>query len=39
MINRTKFDVFYIENWSFILDIKIIAQTILNIVKGEPKAY
>jgi putative colanic acid biosynthesis UDP-glucose lipid carrier transferase len=39
MINRIKFDVFYIENWSFILDIKIIAQTILNIVKGEPKAY
>lgn len=39
MINRIKFDVYYIENWSFILDIKIIIQTIFNILKGEPKAY
>lgn len=39
MINRIKFDVYYIENWSFILDIKIIIQTVFNILKGEPKAY
>ena len=39
MINRIKFDVFYIDNWSLILDIKIIAQTIINIIKGEKKAY
>ena len=39
MINRIKFDVFYIENWSFVLDIKIIIQTVLNIFKGEEKAY
>lgn len=39
MINRIKFDVFYIENWSLILDLKIIYQTILNIYKGEEKAY
>ena len=31
MINRIKLDVFYIENWSFILDIKIIFQTVINI--------
>lgn len=37
--NRIKFDVFYIENWSFLLDLKIIAQTILNMFKGEDKAY
>lgn len=37
--NRVKLDVFYIENWSFFLDIKIIAQTILNIFKGQDKAY
>jgi putative colanic acid biosynthesis UDP-glucose lipid carrier transferase len=36
---RTKFDVFYIENWSFLLDLKIIVQTILNLFKGEEKAY
>lgn len=39
MINRIKYDVFYIENWSLILDIKIIIQTVVNIFKGEDKAY
>lgn len=39
MINRIKFDVFYIENWSFAMDIKIIVQTVINIFKGEEKAY
>jgi putative colanic acid biosynthesis UDP-glucose lipid carrier transferase len=39
MINRIKFDVFYIENWSLILDFKIILQTVINIFRGEEKAY
>jgi putative colanic acid biosynthesis UDP-glucose lipid carrier transferase len=39
MVNRIKFDVFYIENWSMWMDIKIIIQTIVNIFKGEEKAY
>lgn len=39
MINRIKFDVFYIENWSIVMDIKIILQTVINIFKGEDKAY
>jgi putative colanic acid biosynthesis UDP-glucose lipid carrier transferase len=39
MVNRIKFDVFYIENWSLILDLKIISQTIINIFKGDKKAY
>ena len=39
MVNRIKFDVFYIENWSFALDVKIIVQTVVNIFKGEEKAY
>jgi putative colanic acid biosynthesis UDP-glucose lipid carrier transferase len=39
MINRIKFDVFYIDNWSIVLDFKIIVQTIFNIFKGEDKAY
>ncbi|MFY9242539.1 MAG: exopolysaccharide biosynthesis polyprenyl glycosylphosphotransferase [Polaribacter sp.] len=37
--NRVRLDIFYIENWSFFLDIKIIAQTFLSILKGEEKAY
>jgi putative colanic acid biosynthesis UDP-glucose lipid carrier transferase len=37
--NRVKLDIFYIENWSFFLDIKIIIQTLLNFFKGEEKAY
>ncbi len=39
IINRVKYDIFYIENWSLLLDIKIIVQTFLNAVKGEEKAY
>ncbi len=39
MINRIKYDVFYIENWSLLLDVKIILQTVINIFKGEDKAY
>jgi putative colanic acid biosynthesis UDP-glucose lipid carrier transferase len=37
--NRIRFDIFYIENWSFFLDIKIIFKTVLNVFKGEEKAY
>lgn len=36
---RIKFDIFYIENWSFFLDLKIILQTVLNMFSGEEKAY
>ncbi|WP_233266003.1 undecaprenyl-phosphate glucose phosphotransferase [Formosa sp. L2A11] len=39
IINRVKYDIFYIENWSILLDIKIIFQTMLNALKGEDKAY
>ena len=39
ILNRIKLDIFYIENWSFLLDLKIIVQTILNVFRGEDKAY
>ena len=39
IINRIKLDNFYIENWSILLDIKIIIETTLNIFKGQDKAY
>ena len=37
--NRVRLDIFYIENWSFLLDLKIIIKTVLNVFKGEEKAY
>lgn len=39
IINRVKYDIFYIENWSLFLDIKIILQTVIRAVKGDKKAY
>jgi putative colanic acid biosysnthesis UDP-glucose lipid carrier transferase len=39
IINRVKLDLFYIENWSLLLDIKIIFTTIINLFKGQEKAY
>tara|TARA_R110002033_G_scaffold44852_1_gene87965 strand:- start:318 stop:1673 length:1356 start_codon:yes stop_codon:yes gene_type:complete len=39
IIGRVKFDIFYIENWSLLLDMKIIFQTFINAVKGDDKAY
>ncbi|WP_341220401.1 exopolysaccharide biosynthesis polyprenyl glycosylphosphotransferase [Polaribacter atrinae] len=37
--NRVRLDIFYIENWSFILDLKIVFLTIFNVFKGQDKAY
>tara|TARA_R110002012_G_scaffold283090_2_gene473152 strand:- start:98349 stop:99707 length:1359 start_codon:yes stop_codon:yes gene_type:complete len=39
IIGRVKYDIFYIENWSLLLDLKIIIRTFINLVKGEEKAY
>lgn len=39
MENRVKRDVWYIENWTFILDLKIIFLTVFNIFRGEKMAY
>lgn len=39
IINRVRFDIFYVENWSLLMDIKIVIQTFLNAIKGEEKAY
>ena len=37
--NRIRLDIFYIENWSILLDVKIIFQTVFNVYNGEEKAY
>ena len=39
IIGRVKYDIFYIENWSLLLDLKIISQTFLDALKGDDKAY
>lgn len=39
MNSRVKLDRFYLQNWSFWLDLKIIVLTIFGVVKGQEKAY
>jgi len=39
MQKRVEYDVMYMENWSFMLDLKIIFLTVWNMVKGEKNAY
>jgi len=39
IINRVKYDIFYIENWSILLDLDIIVKTIIGVLKGDEKAY
>ncbi len=37
--NRVRLDIFYIENWSLSLDLKIIFKTIFSVFRGDEKAY
>lgn len=39
MEKRVEFDVWYIEHWSFMLDMKIFVRTIFNALHGEKNAY
>ncbi len=36
---RTKHDVWYLRNWTFLLDIKIVFLTVFNVFKGEENAF
>jgi Undecaprenyl-phosphate glucose phosphotransferase len=36
---RTRYDLYYVENWSLLFDIKIIIKTTIEILKGENKGY
>jgi len=36
---RIRKDIWYVENWSFWLDIRIIYQTVQNALRGEANAY
>jgi Undecaprenyl-phosphate glucose phosphotransferase len=39
MMERVEADVWYLENWSFLLDMKIIFLTVWNTVRGEKNAF
>jgi len=39
MAKRVEADVWYLEHWSFLLDLKIIFLTVWNIFKGDSKAF
>jgi putative colanic acid biosynthesis UDP-glucose lipid carrier transferase len=39
MLQRVEADVWYLENWSFLLDFKIIFLPFWNVVKGEENAF
>lgn len=39
MQRRVEYDLWYIENWSFWLDIQIVFLTIWRMIKGDPQAY
>ncbi len=39
MEQRVEHDIWYLENWSLMLDIKVIFFTLINIFKGEKNAY
>ena len=39
MQTRLSYDLFYIHRWTFLLDIQIILQTVVNMFKGDEHAY
>ena len=39
MRDRVRFDTYYIENWSFFFDLKIILMTIGRMIRGDKNAY
>lgn len=39
MEKRVEYDLKYVENWSLLLDVKIIGKTVWNMIAGEKNAY
>jgi putative colanic acid biosysnthesis UDP-glucose lipid carrier transferase len=39
MKKRVRYDVWYLENWSLMLDVRIVFLTIINLSRGEENAY
>jgi len=36
---RTRYDLYYVENWSLLFDIKIIIKTVVDILSGKNRGY
>lgn len=36
---RVRLDIFYLENWSLLLDLKIIFYTVYNVIRGDKAAF
>ena len=39
MEKRVQHDIWYLENWSGMLDVKIVFMTVINVLRGEENAY
>lgn len=39
IVNRVRYDIFYMEKWSIQLDFSIIYYTVVNAIRGEERAY
>ncbi|RZK80985.1 MAG: undecaprenyl-phosphate glucose phosphotransferase [Pedobacter sp.] len=39
MESRVRYDIWYLENWTGNLDVKIIFMTVINVLRGEDNAY
>ena len=37
--NRVKYDIYYLENWSILMDIRIVFRTVFDALRGDDKAY
>jgi putative colanic acid biosynthesis UDP-glucose lipid carrier transferase len=39
MQKRVEHDIWYLENWSMLLDLKIVFMTVIQVIKGDENAY
>ncbi|MGQ7945095.1 undecaprenyl-phosphate glucose phosphotransferase [Flavobacterium sp. WC2509] len=39
MVGRVEHDIWYLENWSFLLDLKIVYLTVVSVFRGDENAY
>ena len=37
--SRVKYDIFYLENWSILMDLRIVFKTVFDALGGDDKAY